>query len=132
MSEFTQKLDDSLRQNWHARLADTSRGAFYVLFHEQLCTPYYLDNIINVKYRNALTRYRTSSHKLRVETGRWVRPLPHAEKKCVVCGVLDDEYHFVIKCEMHTLLTMFKEQIYTKILFCKPKYAYIYISNSTV
>lgn len=53
------------------------------------------------KYRNALSRLRLSSHRLAVETGRWQRPesVPYNERKCIICGVLADKFHFVIECK---------------------------------
>ena len=54
------------------------------------------------KYRISVSRLRASSHRLYVETGRWRRPhsVPYHERKCQICNVLDDEYHFVLECRM--------------------------------
>ena len=43
-----------------------------------------------------------SSHRLAIESGRWGRPnrIPVDERKCKVCSVLEDEYHFVIECKL--------------------------------
>ena len=50
-------------------------------------------------YRVALTRLVTSSLRLGIETGRWQRPiLPGDNRICGICGKLDDEYHFLLKC----------------------------------
>ena len=52
--------------------------------------------------RISVSRLRVSSHRLYVETGRWRRPhyVPYHERKCQICNVLDDEYHFVLECRM--------------------------------
>ena len=41
-----------------------------------------------------------SSHRLAIGSGRWTRPnrTPVNERICVECGVVEDEYHFVIEC----------------------------------
>ena len=51
--------------------------------------------------RIAYTRLLTSSHRLRVETGRWEkpRPTPRHQRICYICKKLDDEYHFVLECQ---------------------------------
>ena len=50
----------------------------------------YLDIILIAKYRYALTRLRTSSHRLAIETGRWTKPhsTPIFERKCQLGNTL--------------------------------------------
>ena len=59
----------------------------------------YLDGIQVKKYSTAMSRLRLSSHRLAVESGRWYKPLPISfnERKCTICNVLQDEFHFVIE-----------------------------------
>ena len=49
-----------------------------------------------------------SSHRLNVETGRWHKPvpIPYELRKCVNCDVLEDEYHFIIECNMFSELRL--------------------------
>ena len=61
-------------------------------------------NVINIsKYRESFTRLRVSSHRLEVEVGRWAKPnsIPFDNRLCRQCGVLEDEYHFLIECKSH-------------------------------
>ena len=60
-------------------------------------------DIINVpSHRIALTRLLCSSHRLRVETGRWLRPkIPRNNRKCTICNKIDDEFHFLLECKLH-------------------------------
>ena len=44
------------------------------------------------------TRLRLSSHKLRIETGRWQR-LPVEERLCT-CGAVQDEIHVLQSCPL--------------------------------
>ena len=48
-------------------------------------------------YRKAFTRMRTSSHRLRIETGRWARIA--REQRLCQCGVsVQDEQHVMMNC----------------------------------
>ena len=53
--------------------------------------------------RRSLTKLRLSSHNLEIERGRHTKPVtPVIERLCIVCGVIDDELHFVTSCKKHT------------------------------
>ena len=49
-----------------------------------------------------VARFRTSSHHLCVETGRWRKPIPAPlnERTCDLCGadVVQDEQHVLLEC----------------------------------
>ena len=69
------------------------------------------------KFRRALSRLRMSSlpHRLEVEMGRWMRPVrvEHDERKFRVCGVLEDEHHFLIECPVYChLRTVYIKRYY--------------------
>ena len=103
LSATKQRLNDVAIQNWHERLIGTNRGSYYLAIHDSPSYARYLDKVKTVKHRIALCRIRTSSHRLGVETGRWARPkIAYNDRKCDVCQVLDDEYHFVLECQRHT------------------------------
>ena len=74
----------------------------------------YLDILLIAKYRYAVTRLRTSSHRLAIETGRWTKPhsTPRFERKCQLCNTLEDEFHFMLECwnrtNMHQFIELFK------------------------
>ena len=59
----------------------------------------YLDFITVRKFRYALTRLRVSSHRLQIEAMRWHKPykIPHENRKCQVCNILEDEFHFILE-----------------------------------
>lgn len=101
LEELKLRLRDSFIQNWEARLKESSRGRFYVHFMSFDFKQYL--NILNVKkFRVALTRFRTSSNRLEVETGRWQKPnpIPYNERLCNSCRVLGDEFHFIFECKL--------------------------------
>ena len=63
----------------------------------------YLNTILIAKYRYALTRLKTSSHRLAIETGRWTKPnsTPIFERKCQLGNTFGDEFHFMLECPLY-------------------------------
>ena len=62
----------------------------------------YLSDVTNISHRFAITRLRTSSHSLRIETGRYCNPkLPVKERLCFSCKQIENECHFLTKCAMY-------------------------------
>ena len=102
ISAFKQRLSDNFIQNWHSRLESSSRASFYTSVAIFQLQPY-LEKINIVKFQNAVSRVRVASHRLEIEAGRWARPnrIPINDRKCRVCNVLEDEYHFVIECSLY-------------------------------
>ena len=51
------------------------------------------------KYKVALSRFRTSSHDLRIETGRYDN-IPQEQRLCNSCNMekVEDEFHFLLVC----------------------------------
>ena len=50
-----------------------------------------------------MTKLRVSSHRLSIESGRWSKPNPTtlSERNCLFCNLLEDEYHFVLECNLY-------------------------------
>ena len=59
-------------------------------------------HINNFQHRRAITKIRTSSHKLEIETGRWNNTNKN-ERICKNCALneIEDEIHFIFECRMH-------------------------------
>jgi hypothetical protein len=91
---------------WRARMATKAKLGGYMRWKTELKYEEYL-NYRDSGARRALTCLRSSSHTLRVETGRWeymwvdgarVR-LQRAERRCrLCCGGVEDEEHFLLTC----------------------------------
>ena len=66
----------------------------------------YLQTLNVSTFCNAISKFRMSSHRLEIEAGRWVRVnrVPANERKCTLCNVIENEYHFVIECQRYTEL----------------------------
>ena len=58
--------------------------------------------INNFEHRRAITKLRTSSHKLQIETGRW-NNVSQNLRICEKCTLdeIEDENHFLFECPMH-------------------------------
>jgi len=53
-----------------------------------------------------MTKLRVSSHRLSIESDIWSKPnpTPLSERNCLFCNLLEDEYHFVLKCNLYNTL----------------------------
>ena len=73
----------------------------YKLLNRQLKSPtVYENNNVLEKNRINFTRYRLSSHNLKIETDRWQRK-PREERKCICNNVsIQDELHVLKDCEL--------------------------------
>ena len=100
---FKTRLSDNFTQDWHARLAQSSRARFYRAIKERYTFSLYLDVVLPKQHRMALTRLVASSHSLKCETGRWTRPVtPSDERRCFNCNnKVEDEYHFLLECPVY-------------------------------
>ena len=92
-------------QEWHARLKNSTRARFYMYitnFKHQI----YLDPLQIDKYQKWLSKFRMSSHRLEIEAGRLTKPnkTPFDNRKCIICNLLEDEYHFVLECSLYLTL----------------------------
>ena len=67
------------------------------------CVEPYLMLVGSVTYSQCIARFRLSSHRLRIETGRYVYPkLPVNARTCLRCnGAVDTEIHLLIDCPVH-------------------------------
>ena len=91
---------------------DDSKGDFgnrlrnYRLYKNSFRKEEYLTSISYKPYRSCLSKLRLSAHKLRIETGRYVKKeekLPPSERICKFCSIrqCEDEYHLIMKCSLY-------------------------------
>ena len=102
LSLVKQRLTDQFVQDWSARLESSSRAIFY----RSICDfklQSYLKVLTISKFRYSIAQLRVSSHRLQVEEGRWKKPnpTPFTERKCISCNKLEDEYYFVLECNLY-------------------------------
>ena len=105
VSLLWQRSRDTFLQSINEQLNESPRASTYILFHNYGYKSYL--NILRIqKYRHALTRFRHSTHRLAIETGRWHKlyKVPRPDRKCQFCDTLEDEFHFLFECTMFTEL----------------------------
>ena len=85
---------------------DHNKLRFYKVLKGTFKQEPYITNILSRNQRAWLSRFRTSAHSLRIETGRYTVPVtPLSERVCVYCdnGVCDTEMHAVLVCPTFSL-----------------------------
>jgi hypothetical protein len=99
---FKQRVRDNFMQNWQDEINNSTRADCYRLY-SNFSFKSYLDTLNICKFRYDLTRFRLSAHRLYIETGRWHKPnpIPRNERKCLFCNCLEDEFHFLLECELY-------------------------------
>ena len=58
----------------------------------------------NDYFRYIITRWRLSNHNLKIETGRYTKPLTCEERICGLCHIIEDEYHVIFICPIYELV----------------------------
>ena len=103
ISLFKQRITDMFIQNWRGQLDNSSRARFYRTIKPEFSTSKYLDLVECKSHRIALTRFITSSHTLKIETGRWTRPkTPINNRLCQHCiNKVEDEFHILTECPLY-------------------------------
>ena len=93
---------------WKEGIMRTNKNKLrtYARFKDQFYYEKYLDDVKNNNHRIALTRIRTGSHFLRIETGRFSKNEDVKARVCKHCdsGDIEDEHHFVTTCGVNTML----------------------------
>ena len=82
------------------RNSEKTRYITYLTLNPDLKTHhvYNTKNYVPEIYRVSFTRFRLSSHNLKIETGRWSR-VPREARLCA-CGELQDERHVIVSCPL--------------------------------
>ena len=93
------------RNLWHNEILDTNKNPklrTYITFKHNFEQSPYLIQYMPKRLQRTMSQFRTSSHKLRIETGRY-EGLPASERICEFCtsGEVDDEIHLLLKCKYH-------------------------------
>ena len=80
--------------------------------------------------RKCITRLRISAHKLQIESGRYQGTL-RQNQICLRCtsGEVEDEVHFLFKCDTHLLK---REELMQNILKSCPNFQNLNIDNKLI
>ena len=110
------RVKEHFVRNWQNELSNIVSNPIlrtYNTFKMSFSCEPYLISVKDYKYRNAITRLRTSSHDLAIETGRHQKPkIIVQDRLCRICNVVEDECHFVTRCK---LFSFRRNQLYDKI-----------------
>ena len=89
---------------------NSSKSTIYRIFKTKFGLETYLERL-PAKLRNIFFKFRTTNHRLPVETGRWFN-VPYDERLCARCneGKIADEYHYFLEC--NALATLGKYYLY--------------------
>lgn len=94
-----QRIFDMYTQKWYADINNSNRLQSYSTHKQIFELEKYLNILTENKYKTALSRFRTSSHSLFIETGRYDNT-PRHQRLCKSCHMnkIEDEYHFLLVC----------------------------------
>ena len=87
-NNYIQKTKDKL-----SKLTDNSKLYLYNKIKHDIVLEEYLIKEKKFKNRQLIAKFRTSDHCLQIETGRYIN-IPHQQRLCTTCNILEDEYHF--------------------------------------
>ena len=98
-------LLETYKTHWENEVKNTVKHPklrtynLYKTSHEK--EPCVFENFDNM-YKRCISKFRVSSHRLRIETGRYEN-LPIEERLCVYCTGehIDDEIHLLTECKYH-------------------------------
>jgi hypothetical protein len=95
------KLQNNYEAFWKINLNKCEKLRTYRKFKFIFGYETYISDIRNISHRNILAHFRTSNHKLHIETGRYTRPITPVENRiCSNCNFksVEDEIHFLMYC----------------------------------
>ena len=101
LNDLKKCLQSKFVRYWGLELHKSDKLRTYREFKSIFEFEKYLKHVSNSSDRSNLARFRTSSHKLRIEYGRYTIPkTPIAERLCTQCSLnaVEDEGHFVMTC----------------------------------
>ena len=101
LNDLKKFLQSKFVKYWGLELQKSDKLRTYREFKSIFMFEKYLKHVSNPSDRSNLARFRTSSHKLRIEYGRYTVPkTPIAERLCTQCSLnaVEDECHFLMIC----------------------------------
>ena len=101
--EYEKAIYEMYVTEWFQEINDVAKNPklrTYCLFKLDFEMEHYLLNVLDVKLRKSISRFRTSNHNLEIERGRHCKPvLPVELRTCKLCDTaVEDEIHFLCDC----------------------------------
>ncbi|MEW8545054.1 MAG: reverse transcriptase family protein [Candidatus Thiodiazotropha sp.] len=103
ISSIKTRLLDQYNQTLMSEINNSNRLRLYSKYKKTLDYEKYLDILKNKTFMYAVSRFRLSSHKLEIETGRYIG-LDRDTRFCKRCNmqIVEDEYHFLLVCPKYS------------------------------
>ena len=97
-------MDKNFIQTCSNDMFNSSKGKIYRTFQLDFGCEKYLEKLSN-KFRTILLKFRTTNHRLPVETGRWIN-MPYNDRSCVLCNTskIADEFHYILEWSALTII----------------------------
>lgn len=103
------KLQSTFQTFWHDSIHDDTKSVNgnklrnYRIYKTNFRKEDYLNNLYYFPYRSKLANLRLSSHKLHIETGRYVNSKERLNPEDRICNncnlkLCEDEFHFIVIC----------------------------------
>ena len=103
INTFINRLKDQYLQDWTGAVNSSSKlNTYYNKFKLSFSYEKYLD-VLNIrKFRYIYASFRSSSHDLEIEKGRYMN-IERCQRLCTLCNlnIVEDEYHFLLCCETY-------------------------------
>ena len=107
-----QCLKDQFIQTWSSDVFNSPKSKIYRIFKVDFGYEKYLEKLPK-KLRTIFLKFRTTNHRLPVETGRWI-DVPYNERFCILCNKskIADEFHYILECS--ALSNIRKEYLHSR------------------
>ena len=102
LTRYINNIKNKYTTFWKHTLINSSKLSFLSSFKSEFKLEEYLSSTKNPSHRRLLSKFRTSSHKLHIESGRYNKT-PREQRLCEYCDTneIEDEYHFTLSCKYY-------------------------------
>jgi len=104
ITDFISTLTTKYKEFWKNKIETSTKLDFYRTFKRDYKAEDYLDLTPVISTKRDYTKFRTSNHKLAVETLRYKRPVvPREQRICEFCNQneIEDENHMIFSCNTY-------------------------------
>ena len=100
------RLRNNYKSFWQSEVQNAHKHPklrTYALYKSDLYKEPYISEHMSIIHKKFICKYRVSSHRLGIETGRYINK-PVEERLCVHCpgDHIDDEIHLLTECSFHS------------------------------
>ena len=107
VSDIICKIKTKHTDFWKTKVETSKRLDFFKQFKQNISSEPFLDSLNNFNIKRDYIKFRTSSHCLMVETGRYSRPKIKRENRiCKLCNTkeVEEERHLIFHCNAYSEL----------------------------